>query len=858
MKPQSKSTRPIGRRPIAPIARWTRVVLMLTIALAAWGIFSAGYVHPAGAQAASSFLLRFVHALPGGPAVDVWVDNALAARALDYGAATRYLNVTSGDHKVLITPTNSNAQPSGTPLLNTTVTAGTDKPAQLVVIQGTIDKPVAGVFVQDLSPLAPGKTRFTAVQAIADSQGVDVLRPDGSPLIQALKYGDTFGGFDTDSSAPGLAVVPTGGQMSDAIVQIDSVALDAGTHYTLVLMGTISGSVKPTYVLLRAPTTLPSGGKLVRFVNGLSGNKAVDIYVNGTLTAPDLATGETTLHLPLASGDAKIELRNAGDASSAAVIGSQTLTLTDPAQTFVITADSSQKFVVTAYADDVSTLKPTMARVTVIDATGANTAFTFNGAPPAGLTSNGAAKSATIAAGKYDVEADGAKATVTLNGGTLTDVILMGAAGSTQLVMATTSLSEQPGSVPTGAGASAVAVQPTTAPNSTAENTAVGQTSPTAPANTATPVPQPTATSTPVPGAIGTVATDPGVNLKIRQYPRPDALTLALVPSQSTLTILGVRGPAANTGTPGTPVPTGAKVPTPTIVATSWHDIWLYVSWTTTDGGTVTGWTIAQFLDITINGRSILPTNNAALLSLKEIPANTPGEVSNSNITPVAETNNVIGTVTTNPGTNAQLRRTPNIDGESLALVPSGATVIVLQKMTIPITPVVGAPTSAIWYFVRYDANGSSIFGWMNGEFLKVTFHGRAPEATQIPVATEITRGYIQGNATQVAQPTAAGLIATVINLSPGANLQLRSTPSANGQSLGLIPLDTQLPILGRNGNGSWIQVQFQSQTGWVDSGYVSITKNGRKISIGDLTIVNGEPNTFGTGTPTTTPTGVG
>jgi uncharacterized protein YraI len=88
--------------------------------------------------------------------------------------------------------------------------------------------------------------------------------------------------------------------------------------------------------------------------------------------------------------------------------------------------------------------------------------------------------------------------------------------------------------------------------------------------------------------------------------------------------------------------------------------------------------------------------------------------------------------------------------------------------------------------------------------------------------------------------------------------LQLRGTPSVNGQSLGLIPLDTQLPVLGRNGNGSWIQVQYQDQTGWVDSDFVSVTKNGRKISIGDLTIVNGEPNTFGTGTPTTTPTGVG
>ncbi|MHB8624898.1 MAG: DUF4397 domain-containing protein [Aggregatilineales bacterium] len=856
MRPQTRSIMTSGR-----IARTARIALIFVIAFAAWGALSAAYARPAGAQAASGGMIRFVHALPGGPAIDVFVDNVLAARNLAYGSATRYLNVPFGDHKIVVTPTGTGAQPSGTPILSATVTSESDRPAQLVVVDGTATKPEAGVFVQDLSALTSGKTRFTAVHAIKDAPAIDILRPDGSPLIQGLKYGDTFGGFDTDAGAPGLAVVPAGGEVSGAIIQIDTVALDAGTHYTLVAMGTVSGSVKPSYLLLSAPTALPSGEKLVRFVNGLTGGKAIDIYVNGTLIAPDLATGEATLHLPFAAGDAKIDLRNAGDAPSATVIGSQTLTLKDAAQTAVVTSDSAQKFAVTASADDISTLKPTTARVHVIDATGGNTAFTFNNAPLPAST-NGTAQSGDLAAGKYDIEADGAKTTLTLNGGTLTDLILIGTSGSTQLVIATTGLSEQPGSVPTGAGGNVVAAQPTTAASPTAASGTGNQTNPSTPspvpAATTTAVPQPTATITPVPGVIGTVATDPGVNLKVRQYPRPDALTLALVPSEATLNILGVRGPAANTGTPGTAVPTGAKVPTPTIVATTWHDIWLYVSWTTPDGGTVSGWTIAQFLNITINGKSIASTNNAALLSLKQIPANIPGEVTGTKITPVADTNNVIGTITTNPGTNAQLRRTPNVAGESLALVPSGATVIVLQKINIPVTPVVGAPTSPLWYFVRYDANGSSIFGWMSADFIKVTFHGRAPDPTQIPIATEITRGFIQGNATQVGLPTAAGLVATVINLSPGANLQFRATPSANGQSLGLIPLDTQLPILGRNGNGSWIQVQFQGQTGWVDSAFVSVTKNGRKTSVGDLPVVNGEPNTFGTGTPTSTPTGVG
>jgi uncharacterized protein YraI len=286
--------------------------------------------------------------------------------------------------------------------------------------------------------------------------------------------------------------------------------------------------------------------------------------------------------------------------------------------------------------------------------------------------------------------------------------------------------------------------------------------------------------------------------------------------------------------------------------------VWLFVTWQTPDGGTVTGWTIAQYLDITINGRHVPNDNFSELLALKQIPQNTPGEVSNSNITPIAVSNRLVGKITTNDGTNAQLRRTPNVGGESLALVPAGGLVYVIAQTTIIVTPVVGAPKSPVWYFVEYDANGSAIFGWMSADFVSVTFHDRAVAATEIPVATEITRGYIQGNATSVLPPAAPGTIATVININTGANLQLRRDPNANSESLGLIPPNTQLPVLGRNGAGDWIQVTYQGQTGWVKVDFVNLTKNGRAIRAGDLTIVTGEKNTFGTPTITPTPTGAG
>ncbi len=829
------------------------------VALAA--LFLSGFAVHVTAQDNAADKIRFVHALPGGAAVDIFIDNILAARNLDYANATRYLNVKQGEHTVLVQPAGTGALPSGTPLLTTKVTLSADKPTVLVVIGGTADKPTATPYDQDLGPIAPGNTRLTAVHALADAPAVDVLRADGSPLVQGLKYGQIYGAFDIPASAPDVAIVPAGGDVKGALISISGLSLVAGTHNTLIALGTVGGSVKPSYLLLTAPTAPNTASDVfVRFANAAADSKGLDVYINGKLSVPALAFGAATLHIPLPTGGAKIAVVNTGDdpATKSIEVGAAALDAAkNKAETIVLTGDTSGKFALAEYPDDVTTLDPAKARVNLIN-TLAGTATTSIGDVNFAASAGTPTANQTVPSGAYSLQINVAgvtvKADTVLSGGTLTDLIVVGDVTAPQVIVATTSLSEQAGSIPIAGGsnvpaatnAAPVANAPTSAPIAAAPSATL----------VAPPPAQPTALPpTAVPGNIGTVITNPGVNLKLREYPRTDARTLALVPSQSTVTITGVRGHVTGTGTA---VPTGVKVPTPTIAATSRADVWLFVEWQTPDGGKVTGWTIAQYLDITINGRHVPSDNFTALLALKQIPENTPGEVTNSSITPIAVSNRLIGKITTNDGTNVQLRRTPNVGGESLALVPSGGLVYVIQKTTIIVTPVVGAPKSPVWYFVEYDANGSAVFGWMSADFVSVTFHDHPALPTEIPVATEITRGYIQGNATSVQPPAAPGTIATVIDINNGANLQFRRDPSATSESLGLIPAGTQLPVLGRNGAGSWIQVTYQAQTGWVNAAYVSLTKNGRAIRAGDLAITTGEKNTFGTGTPTPTPTGAG
>src|SRR3954471_20516739 len=82
------------------------------------------------AQTAVGGRLRFVHAIPGAPPVDISIDKVVAARSLEYAQATRFLNVPAGDHTVVLSASGTTA-----PLFQGKVSVGAGQ-AQTVITQG--------------------------------------------------------------------------------------------------------------------------------------------------------------------------------------------------------------------------------------------------------------------------------------------------------------------------------------------------------------------------------------------------------------------------------------------------------------------------------------------------------------------------------------------------------------------------------------------------------------------------------------------------------------------------------------------------------------------------------------------------
>ena len=73
------------------------------------------------------------------------------------------------------------------------------------------------------------------------------------------------------------------------------------------------------------------------------------------------------------------------------------------------------------------------------------------------------------------------------------------------------------------------------------------------------------------------------------------------------------------------------------------------------------------------------------------------------------------------------------------------------------------------------------------------------------------------------------------VTVDEGANLHLRVGPSANTESVDLLPADTEMLVDGVNINGDWYRVDYEGVSGWVSARFVALSFNGRMLPRLDL-----------------------
>ena len=119
--------------------------------------------------------------------------------------------------------------------------------------------------------------------------------------------------------------------------------------------------------------------------------------------------------------------------------------------------------------------------------------------------------------------------------------------------------------------------------------------------------------------------------------------------------------------------------------------------------------------------------------------------------------------------------------------------------------PVLGRTADSSWYLL--NVNGSQ--GWVSAPYINVSNPGIVPIV-----------GSGQPAPTQPPQP---GNNTITTN---GVNVVIRNGPGTQFARIGLLPVEGVAQVIGRNGNNSWWQINFNGLVGWVISQYTTVNSS--------------------------------
>lgn len=901
------------------------LILILSIGLSGMG-------QDAAAQDAALARLRVVHAVSGAPEVDIYIDNTLVSGGLAFGEATPHFAVTAGANQVDIRP--QGAAPDAAPLVSQTVNTLADLAFSLVLQgspaapEGVVYEDVLDPLDFGLSRLTAIHTVSGAAAVdilrtdgaplmVGVSYGVPygtINIPAGSYEVVAAPSGGTPEAALTDPTPLDLRtnvlytlLILTGSDKAQAVVLAspvnpapdtvlvrlahaapDAPAVDVYLDDTLIVSNLQVGQVSSHVGLpsgehdfsLRETGSPPNSDALFSDKVELQASAQTlaifstedDELTFGQLEddIADLAPNQARLqvlnlsgaavNLEISDGEPLAEELESGSAGEAVDLAPGEVTLSGDAELDGL-----------LYGGTLYSVLAFPAGNFVLAATPIN--VQLSSAPTGGSAEVAAAPPAAT----EEVQ-------------------------PTQEAQAPTPTLPVPSPVVT---VETAAVEPTLAPPQPTQappQAAVATLAPTVPPPAAQPNARPTKPGIypPVEIIFGVVNLNQGVNLQCREYPSTAARSLGLIPNGTELVIVGLFAPRDTTGDIGrtdailidgipdfTPLLDEefqiANFDAAFLGQFEPENLWLNIDWRLEDGTPFGCWVNAQYVQIDYRNKRIDDIVEYLELvkgkNLELTPYNVPGgprdpdtfvspqQVSAPTPLPGAQ---ILATVNVNRGVNLQLRRTPGVDGESLALVPGGTQLTVLAKTTIPPTGNIGEPTIPEWLFVELlQADGTRLRGWISGEYVILTLGGRLITLDDVPLAETVERG---GPVTDegIIQPSGANALPTPLPVTPqfvgimltdpGISLNLRDQPNETALVRASVPSGSQLTVLGRNGAGTWLNVVVKSPTGdiagWVAAQFIRVTTaQGVPVEIGQVPIVSGEPDTFNPNAPAATPT---
>ncbi len=177
--------------------------------------------------------IRVLHASPGAPAVDVYVNNNPVIQGLKYKEFSNYLSVMPGAYNIKVYPAGQQMNP----VINTTVTAG-PMAAYTIAAAGVLPNislmPIMDPYVP---PQNPNMSYVRFAHLSPNAPAVDITLPDGTKLFSNVKYTEYANYIEVDPGIYTLQVRPAGSE--DVVLTVPNVQLMPGVYQTIYAVGLV-------------------------------------------------------------------------------------------------------------------------------------------------------------------------------------------------------------------------------------------------------------------------------------------------------------------------------------------------------------------------------------------------------------------------------------------------------------------------------------------------------------------------------------------------------------------------------------------------------------------------------------------
>lgn len=203
-----------------------------------------------GIGMAGDSCINVIHASPDAPAVDVYLDGALALEGVEFGQFSGWIAVPAGEHQVQVTAAGDDAANA---VIDANVELAADA-AYHVAATGhlaDITPQIYQVNLSDLDAMGDPMARIRVIHTSPDAPAVDIALAGGDVLIADLAFPNASDALEVPAGSYDLEVRPTG--TTDVALDLPGVELEAGMVYDVFAIG-LAGDGSLTVLVIPSTT----------------------------------------------------------------------------------------------------------------------------------------------------------------------------------------------------------------------------------------------------------------------------------------------------------------------------------------------------------------------------------------------------------------------------------------------------------------------------------------------------------------------------------------------------------------------------------------------------------------------------